>query len=338
MDEKTKRRIVLEIFLFILLFIVFTIGFIKFDIFEKLYSFTRKNEAYEIDEILSALIAIMFSALIFSIRHIFTLQKIMVKLDSVNKELLKYEKEKFNKQKIVALESLASGLAHEIKNALQPTLGLGPFIREGLVKLNNQKYINYMDTIIDSSTHAHKIIENVLIFARKKEIEFSPENALEILDQTFKFCRDLLPTTIELKINGLVDNIDLSKNEKLLIKCNQTCFYQIFFNILNNAAKSIKQHGVIDIKISKGLMPRKIDMPSIQVTISDNGCGMDKETIDRIFDPFFSTKDISEGTGLGLTIVKTLIDEHNGDIKVRSNVGEGTVITLNFPIVSDKKK
>ena len=305
--------------------------------FETLYQYTKKYECLKLDEHLSLFIAILFACLVVAMRHILILNKLVSKLDIANEELIKYEKEQFNKQKIVALGSLASGLAHEIKNALQPTLGLGNFIREGLTQLDNQKYVNYMDIIIDSSTHAHKIIENVLLFASKKEIEFIPENALEIINKTLRFCRDLMPTTIDLKITGLVDNIDYDTKEELLINCNQTCFYQIFFNILNNASKSIHQHGIIDVKITKSHMPQKNDTPSIKIRISDNGCGMDKETIDRIFDPFFSTKDISEGTGLGLTIVKTLVDQHDGDIKVKSEIGEGTVITIHFPIINNKK-
>lgn len=336
MANFSKKDIYLEAAFLTAIFFAVLFLFIKIDFFDRFYEFTREYEHIQLDEITSALIAFLLACLIFTIRYILKFKKAVIELDRANSELIKYEKEKFNKQKIVALGSLASGLAHEIKNALQPTLGLGQFIREGLTQLGNQKYINYMDIIIDSSTHAHKIIENVLLFASKKEIEFAPENALETIHGTIRFCRDLLPTTIELKTKGLVDNFGYD-SEELLINCNQTCFYQIFFNLLNNAGKSINHHGEIDISIEKSHMPKSTRTPSIKVKISDTGCGMDKETVDRIFDPFFSTKDISEGTGLGLTIVKTLVEEHDGDIKVRSRLGEGTTIILNFPIL-DKNK
>lgn len=325
MSNFSKVDFIKEILLLASVFLIFCLADIYLDFLDLMHD--------AIEHHLGIIIASLVTALILAVRAIMRLKRIATDLNIANEELVKYERKRFNKQKVNALGSLASGLAHEIKNALQPTLGLGQFIREGLSQLENKKYITYMDTVIDSSHHAHKIIDNVLLFASTKEIEFTTMNSMQVIHDTIRFCRDLLPSTVELKLNGIVDN-HLDNGEPLNIKCNQTYFYQILFNILKNSSKAIDQHGCIEVTVEQGKMPKKLDIPAVTIKISDDGKGMDKETLERVFDPFFSTKDISEGTGLGLTVVQTLIQEHDGKLEVESELGKGTTITLYFPIVN----
>ncbi len=320
---------------FIILFTALSL-FIMTDMFEWLLDFTQKYEAWELFEFFSLFIALLITGTALSVRQFFVMNKLIRDLNEANEQIIAHEKEENRRHKMLALGSLAGGLAHEINNSLQPTLGLGKFIRQTLEDNKDTKHLAYMDIILNSSIHAHKIIENVLLFASEKNLEFKEMLAFNVISQTLKFCKDLLPETVHFKITGIPE--DLNKSERLMIICNHTGFYQILFNLLKNASNATNNIGEIGIDISRGFMPNRLEeIPSICMKITDHGHGMDEETVTKIFDPFFSTKDISEGTGLGLTIVYFLVRQHNGFIDVKSEVGVGTTFTLDFPILQKQK-
>ncbi len=326
MSKINKKELYTELMIGTIIILTLTSIFIYVDFFEWWHNYTRAYEFWEFDELFAIILATFIAGAVIVFRQMLIMLKLINKLQKAQTEIKKHEQEKFQQQKMIALGTLAGGLAHEINNTLQPTLGLGQFVRKALQEHEDKKHIEYMDIIIDSSKHARRIIDNVLLFASEKDMDITEVNFNELTAETLKFCQDLLPTGLNFNIQYTPDE------ENFFIKCNKTGFYQILFNLLKNASSALNQSGNIDISISKSIMPNNPKTPSVCIKISDEGGGMNEETLDNIFNPFFSTKDISEGSGLGLTIVYSLINQYNGSIDVGSVIDEGTTFTLHFPI------
>lgn len=338
--KRNKKEIYTDISIATLTFALLSFLFVTNDIAERWYLFTRAHEEYELDEITAIFIAALIGGTILALRHVFVLKKLFIELETTQKELKKREREKLQSQKTAALGTLAGGLAHEINNALQPVLGLGEFIRKGLKESGNHKHEHYMDTIIKSSEHAQHIIENVLLFAHEKGLNFEMVDGKKTIRDIIGFCTNILESTTIYTIKTPPE--EKQDEEPLYIKCNATGLYQIFYNLLKNATTAMGKKGEVIIDIQTNEMPDASGRPAIMVKISDSGYGMDEETLQKIFDPFFSTKELRKGTGLGLSTVYALVKEHNGMITVDSTLGKGTNFFVYFPtfqnIINNKEE
>lgn len=301
------------------------------DLYEKVYHFTRDYEAYELDEFLCFLSAILVVFSFLAVRYIFVLRRLTRELRQANEIIRKHNEVQNQKEKLAALGQIASGLAHEISNALQPTIGLGGYIKESLRSQGKVKHSAFMDVMIDSAHHAQQVIDNVMAFAQSKAIILTPHPASEAFQEAISFAAERMSSTIRIEMHGL-DSLEDNKGKPLFIACNRTALTQIFLNILKNASMAMSHEGVIriDCHPSCSLMDGR-KARSISLSITDHGCGMDEMTAQKVFDPFFSTKDASEGAGLGLPVVYGLMQQHKGDIGVTSKIGKGTTFTLTFP-------
>lgn len=334
--RSSKKELYIELSIATAVLVISALFFIETDFFEWWFNFTRAHEKWELDEFFSVFVAIMMAGFALSLRHAYIMDKVLTRLEKAKLRLEQHEKEKIRREKMIALGSLASGLAHEINNALQPTIGLGDFIRQSLKDSGNEKHLKYMDTIMSSATHAQKIVENVLLFSHEKSLAFEECNAAEMLYEALEFCSFIIPNGVKVDIDNFSNPDD--KTNDFLIRCNKTGMFQIFYNLLKNAATAMDNQGTIKITKSQCQIPYGDYAPALCVKISDTGCGMSKEHISRIFDPFYSTKDASEGTGLGLSNVHTLVQQHNGSIKVDSTVGKGTTFSICLPIITKTKR
>jgi len=163
------------------------------------------------------------------------------------------------------------------------------------------------------------IVKSLRTFTRLDEHESKPADLHENLDSTLTILRS------ELK-----DRIDLQRDydQNLpLVTCSIGQINQVFLNIINNAAQAINGSGTIKIQTQVNTTTQMVE-----VNISDSGTGMDQDTIDRIYDPFFTTKAVGEGTGLGLAISSSIIEKHHGHIHVESEIGKGTTFTISLPL------
>ena len=328
-----KKGIFFElIFLTILVFLL-SHFMIAHDYFEKWHEYTRLHENWELDEWTCILISLLFASFILAQHRLYMIVKMHKRLKETNQRLLEKELEECRQKRLVTLGNMASGLAHEINNALQPALGLGEFIRDDLEKNGNEKHLAYMNTILDGANHAHGILENILQFTHEKAITFEELEAAPLLARSVKFCSDMMPPKTETLWHGL-DNIE-APGEQLYMRCNTTSVSQILFNIMKNASYAMDKPGTINIRINRDKIESEenTEIPALRIEISDTGCGMNEETMQRIYDPFFTTKDISEGTGLGLASAYTLMQQHKGEISVRSALEKGTTFTLLFPVI-----
>lgn len=302
---------------------------IAHDIFEQLYYYTRDHEDWELDEIITVGVILLFVGSLMAFRYFYYSNRLLKALNQANQTIIKHQSVEMQREKLAALGTLSSGMAHEINNALQPVLGLGGFVKQGLEESGNEKHLKYMSLIMSSAEHTKNIIENVLTFSHNKNIARQKHDAFAAFQDSLDFAIALMPTTIVFELHSP------GTSAPLYITCDQTELTQVFVNLLKNAAHSMDETGTISITMSETIMPDTEDTKAACIAISDTGEGMDEETQKRIFEPFFTTNDISEGTGLGLSMIHGLMQKYKGHIKVDSTLGQGTTFTLYFPATAE---
>ncbi|UOB72804.1 ATP-binding protein [Pseudoalteromonas sp. APM04] len=256
--------------------------------------------------------------------------------------------------KMATLGTLSAGVAHEINNPLayvmsnvesikyfKPTLHSlmqisKQFIDKSisaseleaqLVKLDQETNIDFILEDLDEllgDTHEGlqriaAIVNNLLNFARPKN------NLLAMADIT-----ESLNGAIKLLANQLKScQVECDYEELPLSYCNLSAINQVFVNILLNAKYAC---DLVDGKQGKIVIKLFSDEKNIYIEIADNGCGMDEQTKSHIFEPFYTTKPVGKGTGMGMAIVYNVLKEHNGSIEVESELGEGTLMRCTMPI------
>jgi signal transduction histidine kinase len=227
-----------------------------------------------------------------------------------------------------AIGTLAAGINHEIGNPLNI---INTRIQVYLMSLNRglyndkkpeeiiQESKDIMNMCLMQTIRISDITKKLSSFAKPSK-DFRPEltDIEEQLDETLA----VVGHDLEL------ERIEIKKNiEKPLAKilADKRQIQQVFFNIIKNAAQAIKENGTIKIKSYDN------HDGNVRIEISDTGSGIPEDKLDKIYEPFFTTKEPGQGTGLGLSIVRQLVWRNKGDIKVKSKVGEGTTFTLAFP-------
>lgn len=217
-------------------------------------------------------------------------------------------------ENISSLKTLAAGISHEISNPLHSILSFS----EAIGNENElEKIKRYAKKIADNSSRLGKVLSDFSGYVQNKEKGIKKEvNITEILNSSAKFA--MLPYQEK--------NIALEERFESLPNfiADPEDLQQIFFNIINNACQAMKEKGRLKIstKQNNGLLSIKIE---------DNGPGMPKEILRKVFNPFFTTKMQGEGTGLGLNITQRLVEKYNGKIEIQSREGEGTEVSVFFP-------
>jgi ligand-binding sensor domain-containing protein/signal transduction histidine kinase len=237
------------------------------------------------------------------------------------KELKNTQLHLVQSERLASIGVLSSGLAHEINNPLNFIQG-GVAAIENYINKNFKEHIKNISPIIDmiytGINRATGIIINLENFNRKSET--NPDNC--DINEIINNCLDILH-------NKMSNKIEIIKNfttETYSLNGNRGDLHQAILNILLNAEESIADKGIISIFT-------KVENQKINIHISDNGCGISKENLTRITDPFFSTKDPGKGTGFGLSIAHNIIEEHKGTLGFQSEPGNGTTVLINLPIL-----
>ena len=171
-----------------------------------------------------------------------------------------------------------------------------------------------------------------MVFSRQKTTDKILMNTVSFIHHSMEFIKTILPTTIRIQEEYQAD--------ELIINANEDQINQLIVNLCSNAGDFIKDNvGMLTIKVEKINKKNQLDsFPGIQLanhmklSISDTGSGINPEKIDRIFDPFYTTKEIGKGSGLGLSIVHNIVKNHNGHIFVESTLGEGTTFSIFIPL------
>lgn len=217
-------------------------------------------------------------------------------------------------QNLAQIGEMAAGLAHEIKNPLASLSGAIQILK-GEMEQADSDNMRLMNIVLRETDRLGNLVNNFLVFARPSAAQARCVGLTDILTEV---------VTLFEKDNAVRERIQLS----LALSVDAFVFFdplqlkQVFWNLLSNAADAIEENGKIDIDV------RLLKNEKVLVEIVDNGCGMDKQTIKSIFNPFFTTKD--GGTGLGLSIVYRILETHDCRLDVHSEPGAGSTFALYF--------
>jgi signal transduction histidine kinase len=246
---------------------------------------------------------------------------------------MQLEAEAAQQEKMAVIGTLAAGINHEICNPLGIARGQCEVFllnqREGLYNNKSKdeqltEAMKIMEKVMKETDRATTITKKLSSFAKPSKGEISYDVSIKN-----EISEVMALVGHELQLEKIDVNINISPDLPY-IACDRKQLEQVLFNIVRNAGQAIGEKGVININA-------KAEDDKIRIDIEDTGCGIPKDKLTEIFNPFYTTKEPGKGTGLGLFIVRQLIERNKGKISVDSEVGQGTKVTLEFP-VSEKVK
>ncbi len=251
--------------------------------------------------------------------------------DTTKEDML--ERQVRQSQKMQALGVLAGGVAHEFNNVLT---GIMTYTEMTQMELEeNDIAIGFLDESMKGCWKAREIIRQILTFSRSdSHIKLAPAKISELVNDSLSFMRATFPKNIEKRLD-----IDPDAG---LIMANATQITQVVLNLCANAEHAMRgARAVLTVKLSKKMVDEEMAATNVELkpgpyallAISDSGRGMDSDTLERIFEPFYTTKPKDEGTGMGLSVVHGIVSAHNGSITVESEIGQGAVFSVYLPIV-----
>ena len=235
-------------------------------------------------------------------------------------------------QKMEALGQLSGGVAHEINNLLQPMLALSDLGRD-IADKDPAKVRKYFEVIASSGRKARDVVRQVLTFARRDAPQLAPYPLADLVGDALHLLHSGLPPGIRL-------NQTLTCNASAIV--NPTQVSQVVLNLVANAADAMNGEGAVMVTLGEIDLDQATATPLtltagrwIRLTVTDAGCGMDAYTLSRIFEPFFTTKLAGRGTGLGLSVVYSIVAGWGGALKVDSEVDKGTTAMVYIPIATE---
>jgi PAS domain S-box-containing protein len=233
-------------------------------------------------------------------------------------------------QKMEAIGVLAGGIAHDFNNILSPIIGYTDLALNHLPSAN--RVTTYLQQVNKAANRARELVQQILTFGRQAVQEKKPLQLHLVINEALKLLRATLPTTIEIRQHipdcgaVLADPIQI---------------HQIVMNLTTNAAHAMRETGGV-LEITLGRVDIARDDPQVasleltpgsyvMLAVSDTGHGMSREILERIFEPYFSTKQTGEGTGLGLAVVHGIVESYGGHITASSEKGQGTLFQIYLP-------
>lgn len=237
-------------------------------------------------------------------------------------------------QKMEAIGTLAGGIAHDFNNLLGVILGNAEMARCECRTGSN--LAGELDDVIEASHRATGLVKQILAFSRQAEAERIPLQPASIVKKAMKMLRPSIPSTIEIQ-----QNIAASTS---LILADPTQIHQILMNLCTNAFHAMENTGgkievsLKEVELSSEDLRKEPEVKPgrfIQLTVEDSGPGIAPEVQDKIFDPYFTTKEVGKGTGMGLSIVHGIVKSSGGFLSFASEVGRGTMFHVFYPIIKD---
>jgi PAS domain S-box-containing protein len=273
--------------------------------------------------------------------HILNVTRDITEAKQAEKEKATLEARLQQAQKMEAIGSLAGGIAHDLNNILFPISGLSEMLLDDIPPDTPEH--KSIEQIYKSAQRGSDLVKQILAFSRQSNPQKLPIRIQPILKEVLKLAQAAIPKNIE--ITSRI-NTDCG-----MVSADPTQIHQIAMNLITNAFHATEgKGGTIDIslkEIAVGSFAEKEEMPFPAmpqdilsgkyacITVSDTGTGIEQSLIDKIFDPYFTTKELGKGTGLGLSVVHGIVKEHGGDIRVYSEVGKGTVFRVYLPLLED---
>lgn len=252
-------------------------------------------------------------------------------LQDVTNEL-RLEQQLRQSQKMEAIGTLAGGIAHDFNNILTAIIGHSDLAQRKILK--GEVPSHNLEQVLRASLRAQDLVNRILTFCRQGEQERKQVQIASIIDEALKLLRSTMPATIEIH-----QHIDTSPDGDTILG-DPTQILQVLMNLGTNAAHAMRAKGGefsifladFDVDGSLGAVyPDLTPGPFVRLTVSDTGHGIEPAVKERIFDPYFTTKKVGEGTGMGLAVVQGIVKSHGGTISVFSEPGGGTVFHIFLP-------
>ncbi|MFH2059459.1 MAG: ATP-binding protein [Pseudomonadota bacterium] len=271
-------------------------------------------------------------------------------LEEINKKLIKEieDREKAEKEhhdlmaqmhqseKMMAIGTLAGGIAHDFNNILSPIIGFTEIALGGQER--GSPLWENLNEIYSAGKRAKELVSRIMTYTHKTEETTESVQMAAILEEGLKLLQSVIPSSIEIKQLIETDSY---------INANQTKIHQIYLNLCTNAYHAMeKSGGILEIRLTEvEFQPNSINLPRdifpgkyVKLSVSDNGTGIRSDIIDKVFDPYFTTKETGKGSGMGLSIVYGIVKSFGGTINVESQFGKGSTFSVYFPVLDIKIK
>ena len=253
----------------------------------------------------------------------------ITELKKAEKERQKLESRLVQAQKMEAIGNLAGGIAHDFNNILASVLGFTELslddAKEGSVQQEN------LQEVYAAGLRAKELVNQILAFARQSEASLKPIEVKGIVEEVLKLLRATIPTTIDIRC---------TLNSNAVVMANETQMHQILMNLCTNAAHAMHESGGVlsidlqEISANDPISYHSLGLKSgnyVVLSVSDTGKGIEPSILNSIFEPYFTTKKIGEGTGMGLAMVKGIVETYGGAIQVESIPLKSTIFTVYLP-------
>jgi signal transduction histidine kinase len=250
-------------------------------------------------------------------------------LNERTQELMQSQDQLRLTERLAEMGTLASGMAHEIGTPMNVILGRAEYLQR---KTKDSDTAKGLQTIIEQVERITRIMNQLLTFARRRPIERRPTNLNKVVEDTLEVMQERFRRhriTVETELSPSLSLADVDPDQ----------IGQVLLNLAVNALHAIGDDGVLRVRtavvpVNKGSAEDYNEM--IEVSVSDTGHGIAPEDLDKIFNPFYTTKEVGKGTGLGLTVVHGIVQEHGGHIFVESELKKGTTFRVRLPIATHR--
>jgi PAS domain S-box-containing protein len=267
--------------------------------------------------------------------HVAAIRDISLRIEAEKEKFILEEKLR-QTYKMEAIGTLTGGIAHDFNNILGIIIGNAELALDDVPSWNPT--YKCIEEIKASGLRAASVVRQLLSFIRKTDIKRQPVGMIGVVKDALTFMRSTISTHINIRQN--------MQSAADTVLADPTQIKQVMINLCTNASQALEDDGgVLDIGIQNVLLdkdsanlidPELIPGNYVRVTVSDNGPGIDPESIERIFDPYYTTRGVGKGSGLGLSVVHGIVKIHGGAITVDSELGMGTTFSLYFPVAEEK--
>ena len=250
----------------------------------------------------------------------------------------KLEHQLHNSHKLETLGTLSGGIAHDFNNILTPIIGFTEIAIHNLPPESDA--VQDLQAVLKAAKQAKKLVQQILTFSRQEPKNLLPQKLQPLIIESLDFLTHSIPSNV--KIEKLIEDFDDT------IMCDASQIQQIIMNLCTNAWQAMeKEPRILTVALKKTNIEKFMaashknlseNLQYAIITVNDTGRGMTKDEIDKMFDPFYTTKEVGKGTGLGLSVVYGITQGHTGEITVESQKGKGTSISVYLPLMPQERK
>ncbi len=275
------------------------------------------------------------------VSRVFLISTVLLEFDDIPKVLLsmtditahrRLEERVLQAQKMESIGNLAGGIAHDFNNLLFPIIGMSELLLEDLPEGSAEH--ESAREILNAGKRGSGLVKQILSFSRQDEHRKMPLRVQQVAGEAIKLGRSIIPASIDIMQN--------LQEDCAMVMADPTQLHQIVMNLVTNAFHAVenKPGARISVTVKQTELERDHMTASghqpgqyVLLSVADNGIGISQANLEKIFEPYFTTKEKGKGTGLGLAMVYGIVKDHDGDIRVYSTVGQGTTVTVYLPLI-----